>query len=226
MARRAGGTFEVRINPQGPSEKVEGSTLGRMSIDKQLHGDLEATSKGEMLTAVTDVKGSAGYVAIERVTGTLPRPQRQLRAAAQRYHDGRRTATDHHRGTGLRHRRAGRSRRRDGDQERRREAFVRLRIHPLRRPLIAGRPRRDNARRPELATAWDGLQPLSRRDTVHASWTWDRGGARRLATSAATAAVKESVDSWPPRSRVRMPWRSRSSVAFLTDWPALISPIW
>jgi hypothetical protein len=42
-----------------------------MSIDKQFHGDLEATSKGEMLAAGTDVKGSAGYVAIERVTGAL-----------------------------------------------------------------------------------------------------------------------------------------------------------
>jgi len=42
-----------------------------MSIDKQFHGDLEATSKGEMLSAVTSVKGSAGYVAMERVSGTL-----------------------------------------------------------------------------------------------------------------------------------------------------------
>jgi hypothetical protein len=42
-----------------------------MSIDKQFHGDLEATSKGQMLTAMTDVKDSAGYVAIERVNGTL-----------------------------------------------------------------------------------------------------------------------------------------------------------
>jgi Protein of unknown function (DUF3224). len=45
--------------------------LGRRSIDKQFHGDLEATSKGEMLAAGTAVKGSAGYVAIERVTGKL-----------------------------------------------------------------------------------------------------------------------------------------------------------
>jgi hypothetical protein len=45
--------------------------LGRMSIDKQFHGDLEATSRGEMLTAMTSVPGSAGYVAIERVSGTL-----------------------------------------------------------------------------------------------------------------------------------------------------------
>jgi hypothetical protein len=42
-----------------------------MSIDKQFHGDLEGTAKGQMLTAGTDVKGSAGYVASERVTGTL-----------------------------------------------------------------------------------------------------------------------------------------------------------
>jgi hypothetical protein len=45
--------------------------LGRMTIDKQLHGDLEGSSKGQMLTGMTEVKGSAGYVAIERVTGTL-----------------------------------------------------------------------------------------------------------------------------------------------------------
>ena len=42
-----------------------------MSIDKQFHGDLEGTSQGQMLAAGTSVKGSAGYVAIEKVTGTL-----------------------------------------------------------------------------------------------------------------------------------------------------------
>jgi hypothetical protein len=46
-------------------------TLGRLALDKQFHGDLEATSKGQMLAAGTEVKGSAGYVAMERVTGTL-----------------------------------------------------------------------------------------------------------------------------------------------------------
>ena len=71
MATHAIGTFEVKLDPQGQEDKAEGSTLGRMSIDKQFHGDLEATAKGEMLTAVTDVKGSAAYVAIERITGTL-----------------------------------------------------------------------------------------------------------------------------------------------------------
>jgi hypothetical protein len=61
----ASGTFEVKLTPQ------ESANIGRMSIDKQFHGDLSATSKGEMLSAMTEVKGSAGYVAIERVTGTL-----------------------------------------------------------------------------------------------------------------------------------------------------------
>jgi hypothetical protein len=68
----AKGTFEVKITPQKPDNKeAESANLGRMSIDKQFSGDLEATSKGEMLSAMTDVKGSAGYVALERVSGTL-----------------------------------------------------------------------------------------------------------------------------------------------------------
>ncbi|HEV2419366.1 MAG TPA: DUF3224 domain-containing protein [Terriglobia bacterium] len=71
MTTHTSGTFEVKLVPQLPEDKAEGSTLGRMSIDKQFHGDLEATIKGEMLSAMTDVKGSAGYVAIERVTGKL-----------------------------------------------------------------------------------------------------------------------------------------------------------
>ena len=71
MATHATGTFEVKLDPQSPEDKAEGSSLGRMSIDKQFHGDLEATARGQMLTAVTDVKSSAGYVAIERITGTL-----------------------------------------------------------------------------------------------------------------------------------------------------------
>ena len=64
----AKGTFEVKVVPQSD---VADTTLGRMTIDKQIHGDLEATSQGQMLTAATATKGSAGYVAIERVTGKL-----------------------------------------------------------------------------------------------------------------------------------------------------------
>src|SRR5215469_16289157 len=65
----ANGTFEVKLMPQPVEDKDAG--IGRMSIDKQFHGDLEAVSKGEMLSATGNVKGSAGYVAIERVSGTL-----------------------------------------------------------------------------------------------------------------------------------------------------------
>jgi hypothetical protein len=72
MMIRASGTFEVKMIPQKPDNKeAESASLGRMSIDKQFYGDLEATSKGEMLAAATEVKGSAGYVAMERVSGTL-----------------------------------------------------------------------------------------------------------------------------------------------------------
>jgi hypothetical protein len=70
VTTRATGTFDVKLTPQA-SDPALGTSLGRMSIDKQFHGDLEGTSKGEMLTGGTDVKGSAGYVAIERVAGTL-----------------------------------------------------------------------------------------------------------------------------------------------------------
>ena len=71
MTARATGTFGVQITPLANDTPAEGSPLGRMSIDKQFSGDLEATSKGEMLTAGTAIKNSAGYVAVERVTGTL-----------------------------------------------------------------------------------------------------------------------------------------------------------
>lgn len=69
MTIHAIGSFDVQMIPQSQDEAV-GSTLGRMSLAKQFHGDLDAPSKGEMLTASTST-GSAAYVAIERVTGTL-----------------------------------------------------------------------------------------------------------------------------------------------------------
>jgi hypothetical protein len=68
---RAVGTFEVTIRPLDPYDDAEGSILGRMSIDKRFEGDLVGASRGEMLTAMTPVSGSAGYVALERVEGTL-----------------------------------------------------------------------------------------------------------------------------------------------------------
>jgi uncharacterized protein DUF3224 len=71
MTTRAQGKFDVTIAPLAIADQAAAPTLGRMSIDKRFHGDLEATSTGEMLTAGTAVKDSAAYVAIERVTGTL-----------------------------------------------------------------------------------------------------------------------------------------------------------
>jgi hypothetical protein len=71
MTRHASGTFEVALKPLDLNEVGEGETRGRISINKQFHGDLDATSIGEMLSAMTAVKGSAGYVAMERVTGAL-----------------------------------------------------------------------------------------------------------------------------------------------------------
>jgi Protein of unknown function (DUF3224) len=71
VSAHASGPFDVRVAPQPADDKVGDPSVERMSIDKQYHGDLEATSKGQMLAAMTEVKGSAGYVAIERVTGTL-----------------------------------------------------------------------------------------------------------------------------------------------------------
>ena len=71
MTHKANGTFAVHLNPQPADEYFDGTTLGRRSIDKQFKGDLEGTSKGQMMSAVTAVKGSAGYVAIEKVSGIL-----------------------------------------------------------------------------------------------------------------------------------------------------------
>jgi hypothetical protein len=66
----AQGTFEVKLTPR-PAENLSAAGLMAMTIDKQFRGDLEATSQGEMLSAGTAVKGSAGYVALEKVTGRL-----------------------------------------------------------------------------------------------------------------------------------------------------------
>lgn len=67
----ATGSFDVSMKPASPPEKEGRTAIGRMVLDKQYFGDLAATGKGEMLTAVTDTAGSAAYVAIERISGTL-----------------------------------------------------------------------------------------------------------------------------------------------------------
>jgi hypothetical protein len=68
---RATGPFEVKLNSLPFHNADEASLLSRMSIDKEFSGSLDAISTGEMLAAGTAVKGSAGYVAIELVSGTL-----------------------------------------------------------------------------------------------------------------------------------------------------------
>lgn len=71
MPTHARGTFAVKLTPQTSSDKDGDPMLGRMSIEKQIHGDIEGTSRGEMLTGETTVKNSGVYVAIEKITGTL-----------------------------------------------------------------------------------------------------------------------------------------------------------
>jgi hypothetical protein len=73
MTEHAKGPFDVRLAPQPLAfdDSDDGAARGRMSLDKHFHGDLEAASKGEMLSAMTGMQGSAGYVAIEKVVGTL-----------------------------------------------------------------------------------------------------------------------------------------------------------
>ncbi|MEZ4590426.1 MAG: DUF3224 domain-containing protein [Chloroflexota bacterium] len=69
---KATGTFEVNLHPlDSYVTGSDGNNLGRMSIDKTFHGGLSGHSQGQMLNAITAVSGSAGYVAIEQVSGTL-----------------------------------------------------------------------------------------------------------------------------------------------------------
>ncbi len=67
----AKGTFTVKLTPLDFEGQPDASKLGRMSIDKQITGDLVATTQGQMLSAMTATQGSAGYVALERVDGAL-----------------------------------------------------------------------------------------------------------------------------------------------------------
>ena len=71
MSEVATGEFVVKLLPLAVEGQADNSKIGRMSIDKTISGDLVATTKGQMLSAMTEVKGSAGYVAVETVEGTL-----------------------------------------------------------------------------------------------------------------------------------------------------------
>ena len=67
----ASGSFDVRLAPQPGDDATGGDAIGRMALEKRFHGDLDATSKGQMLAHRSAFAGSAGYVAMELVRGTL-----------------------------------------------------------------------------------------------------------------------------------------------------------
>jgi predicted anti-sigma-YlaC factor YlaD len=69
--KRAMGSFEVSLQPLPNNDVSTESNLGRMLLTKKFSGDLAASARGQMLSAVTTIKGSAGYVAIDHVTGEL-----------------------------------------------------------------------------------------------------------------------------------------------------------
>ena len=71
MSDHATGTFDVQLHAAPPDTYADGATMGRMTVDKQLHGDLDATSIGQMLTGGEISTGSGVYVAVEKVTGSL-----------------------------------------------------------------------------------------------------------------------------------------------------------
>lgn len=71
MISKATGTFSVKLELQTPSPQADSAVIGRRSIEKIFHGDLEATSTGEMLSVMTDVDGSMAYVALEKLNGTV-----------------------------------------------------------------------------------------------------------------------------------------------------------
>ena len=127
MSRHATGAFNVKIAPQSSDD---GRMLGRLSIDKQFHGDLEGTSKGEMLTAGTAVTGSAVYVAVERVEGSL----HGRTGSFALHHTGIMTRGEPslsvHGRARLGHRRPRGPVRLDDHRHRRRRAFVRVRLQP------------------------------------------------------------------------------------------------
>jgi len=71
MTRHAEGTFDVKSTPLPPDDATTGTPIGRFALDKQFHGDIEGPSKGEMLASGNPATGTAGYVAIEHITGAL-----------------------------------------------------------------------------------------------------------------------------------------------------------
>ncbi|MFP2926098.1 DUF3224 domain-containing protein [Pyxidicoccus sp. 3LG] len=71
MMKRASGPFDVKVTPVAQESGAWGEWMARLTLDKQFHGDVEATSQGQMLASPPGAEGSGGYVALERVSGKL-----------------------------------------------------------------------------------------------------------------------------------------------------------
>lgn len=71
MTQRASGTFDVKVFREAPFDEGNGLTMARTRCDKTFHGELEASSAVHMLSIGTPVAGSAVYVAVEKINGTL-----------------------------------------------------------------------------------------------------------------------------------------------------------
>ena len=121
--KRATGSFEVILQPLSNSEVTSNPLFGRLLLTKKFSGDLTATARGQMLSAGTLTKGSAGYVAIDHVTG----PLEGLQGSFVLQHTGsmnRGAHLVHHGGAGFRHRRARGPERHAEHQHHRRQAFL------------------------------------------------------------------------------------------------------
>jgi len=71
MDQQAKGTFEVKRSMEPACDLGDGVEAGHFRFDKTFTGPLDATSVVHMLAVGSPQSGSAGYVAVERVKGTL-----------------------------------------------------------------------------------------------------------------------------------------------------------
>ena len=118
VSMHAEGTFDVKNTPLPGDEALTGTAIGRYGLDKQFHGDLEASSKGEMLGAGNPATGTAGYVAIEQVTGTLHGRTGSFALQHCRHHGGQQIRTHRQSRSRLRHWRSHRHLRNHDHQDR------------------------------------------------------------------------------------------------------------
>ncbi len=138
VTSRATGTFDVKISPQPADAYADGVGVARMTIDKTFAGQLEGASKGQMLSAMGAVKGSAGYVAIERVSGTLA-GRRGTFVFQHNASMDRVAEPDDRSGSRFGIRRADRTCRDHADQDRRWPALLRVHLHAVALTVTHGR---------------------------------------------------------------------------------------